>query len=370
MPSIDFLTPFYEREHTRDSLIREFGAVLSAHNLMARALPFYCHASAPDWVQQSVVLRRGVSGVRSADGVHQFRCEVPGDDREAGTELRQARFFIYDHPDYPHVHVLLTLESRAFFDWLRGVVEKSFPSTITTFITHRTLRRLLEAFQTSHGLSRLIIRRAVFRIRLGEHHEEQRRRAIPGVSWPDWELNEAFDWVYQQNGWFQSLQFDACRDHRVLTSVSFTRQGITRTSGLFSQVFSGFVEPVCKFIHDNVDFLGQRSRRDRTNLSARPLVIDFGAEQIAEDDERRRFVQAMKRLDRASVSVLHGNPYVHLSVLDYYDGSLFDVWVLSGREITIVPQMKGTTPALKRLIHHIFDAYGEGRLRDYAGDRA
>jgi hypothetical protein len=155
----------------------------------------------------------------------------------------------------------------------------------------------------------------------------------------------------------------------VLATVSFSRQGITRANGLFTQVFEGFVVPVCKRIHENVDFFGQRSRRERADLSARPLVIDFASEQIAEDNERQRFVQAMKRLNRASVSVLHGNPYVHLSVLDYYDGSVFDVWVLSGREITIVPQMKGTIAAIKRLIHHIFDSYAEGQLRDYAGDQ-
>jgi hypothetical protein len=369
MTTIDFLASIYECEHTRDSLIRDMDGVLSAHKVAARALPFYCEVPVADWMKRSSLSRRLVSHVGSGDGVHQFRCELPSDDGEAGTQRREGRFFIYDHPDYPHVHVLLTLEPTVFFDWLRRLVEKSFPSVVTTFITHRTLRRLLEAFQTSHSLSRLIIRRASFRIRFGEHHEGQRGRVIPGVSWPDWELNEAFEWVYQQNGWFQSLQFDACRDHRVLASISFTRQGITRTTGLFSQIFAGFVDPVCKRIHENVEFLGQRSRRERTNLSARPLVIDFETEQIAEDDERQRFVRAMKALSRASVSVLHGNPYVHLSVLDYYDGSVFDVWVLSGREITIVPQIKGTMPALKRLIHHVFDSYAEGRLVDYAGDQ-
>ena len=367
MAMIDFLTPFYGRQHDRGSLIREIDAVLTAHQLVLRALPFYCQTLAADWIEHSIVFRRLVSRTQSGDGVSQFRCNPPTGDLDGGTAAREERFFIYDHPDYRNVYVLLTLGPTASFEWLRRLIAKSFPTIVTTFITHRTLRRLLEGFHAEHGLSRLIIKRASFRIRFGEESEGERRRVVPVVTWPDMELREAFDWVYQQNGWFQSLQFDACRDHTVLATVSFSREGVTRTTGLFSQVFAGFVHPVCKRIHENVDLFGQRSRRDRADLTARPLVIDFEAEQIAENDERLRFVQAMKRLRRASVSVLHGNPYVHLSVLDYYDGSVFDVWVLSGREITIVPQMKGSIAAIKRLIQHIFDSYAEGRIRDYGG---
>jgi len=366
MSSLDFLRPLYEHSHGREALVREMDAVLGGQRLVARALPFYCHLPAADWVEQSPLLRRCASRIRSGDGVHVFRCSLPAEDSATGL-TDEPRFFIYDHPEYPGVYVLLTLASPPFFKWVQSAVEKSFPVAMTTFITHRTLRRLLQSFQAEHGLSRLVIRRASLRIRYGEYAEGRRRRVVPLVSWPNWELQEAFDWVYQQNGWFQSLKFDACRDHSVPATVSFTRQGVTQTDGLFQGVFSGFVEPVCKRIHENVNLFGQRSRRERSDLSARPLVIRFDADQVAQDDERRRFVQAMKRLGRASVSVLHGNPYVHLSVLDYYDGSAFDVWVLSANEITIVPQMKGSIAATKRLIHHIFDDYAEGRIDDYRG---
>jgi hypothetical protein len=94
-------------------------------------------------------------------------------------------------------------------------------------------------------------------------------------------------------------------------------------------------------------------------------VIDFKADQLGEQEEIRHFVQSMRKLPSASFSVLHGNPYVHLSVLDYKDGSAFDVGVLSPDAITIVPQMEGTVAAIKRIMNHIFNSYAEGQIRDY-----
>ena len=366
MAAMDFLTPFYDRRHTRDTLVADLDGVLTTHASTVRALPFYSSAHPALWLDTAGTSRFSISPIHPSEGVSLFACRLLTKDSEGRERSHDGRFFIWDHPEYPKIHVLLTLEASFVFDRLHRLIERWFPRAVTTFITHRHLRRLLDSFRDEHQLSALVIKRASFRVRFEEHDPSRPRRVLPVVSWPDLELHEAFDWVYQQNGWFQSLQFDARRHQNTLATISFTRQGITRTTGLFPQVFAGFVEPVCKTIDENVRVFGQRSRRDRRDLSVRPLVIEFETDQIAESDERHRFVQAMKRLRAASVSVLHGNPYVHLSVLDYYDGSVFDIWVLSGNNITIVPQMKGTVAAIKRVIHHIFDSYAEGRMKEYA----
>lgn len=365
--SFDFVESFHEAQHTRETIVREIDAVLAAHRVTAGALPFYSETDPAAWLPSVSRPSCRLSLADRSEGLLSFQCTLRRESGTGASQVQEGRFFVYEHPRYRNVYVLLTLEPTFCFERLKDLVSRAFPKAITTFITHRRLRRLLEEFSAQHELSRLVIRRASFRIRFEEGDRAQRSRIWPGVGWPDMELQEAFDWVYQQNGWFQSLQFDACRDHQVPAKIGFTRQGVTRTSGLFSHVFAGFVEPVCKVIDENVRFFGQRSRRDRADLSVRPLGIEFEPEQIAESEERRRFIAAMRRFRSASVSVLHGNPYVHLSVLDYYDGSAFDVWVLSGNEITIVPQMKGSVAAIKRLVHHVFDSYAEGHLRDHQG---
>jgi len=73
----------------------------------------------------------------------------------------------------------------------------------------------------------------------------------------------------------------------------------------------------------------------------------------------------MNKFEKSSVSVLHGNPYIRLSVVDYIDGSNIDVWVLNTKQIFIVPQMKASVPSIKRIINHIFDTFAEGKIIDY-----
>jgi hypothetical protein len=180
-------------------------------------------------------------------------------------------------------------------------------------------------------------------------------------------LEEAFAWVHENDGWFQSIQFEA-KDTmgRVCAEVLLTRSGVVRADRLFGQAFRGFLQPICKNHYENVILFSGRSRRDNARLLSKPLTIAFNAAQFAEATENAKFIQAMKKMRTASVSVLHGNPYINMSIIDYYDGSTFDVWVLSEDRLVIVPQMKGTVAAIKRLINHIFDTYAEGEIRDYA----
>jgi len=100
-------------------------------------------------------------------------------------------------------------------------------------------------------------------------------------------------------------------------------------------------------------------------LTVKPLAIHFDYEQFDGLEENAKFIGAMRKLDNASVSVIHGNPYISLAVMDYSDGSTFDIWVLSPSEILIVPQFRSTVAAVKRVISCIFENYADGTIQDH-----
>ena len=58
----------------------------------------------------------------------------------------------------------------------------------------------------------------------------------------------------------------------------------------------------------------------------------------------------------------HGNPYIHMSVADYTDGSSYDLWVVNPKRIVIVPQIRATEGSLSRLTNHIFEQFKEGEI--------
>jgi hypothetical protein len=362
---IDFITPFYRQQHNRDTLIKSIDSLLASEYLSIRAIPFGSDRPPLNWFPNKSSITRNISLIAANEGVQLFQltyCFRAGDEEKK----EEGHFFIYEHPEYRKVFIAITIESSNFFQRaLFPFIQSLHPRAIMTFITHKRLRRLLDQFQVANQFTDLIITRASYRLRF--ENEGKHKKIVPMVSWPDMGLSEAFDWVYQNNGWFQSLQFEARRDHLVAAEVSFTRQGVVRTNQLLSKVFEGFVSPVCKIIHENMEIFAHRSRRDYHDLTAKPLAIDFGTVQFPDPSENARFIQAMKRLQTASVSILHGNPYIHMTVIDYYDASTFDLWVLNPSQLVIVPQLKGSIPAIKRLINHIFDTYAEGKITNYTG---
>jgi len=139
---------------------------------------------------------------------------------------------------------------------------------------------------------------------------------------------------------------------------------------MFKKVFESFVQPVAKVLFENNAFFNKRSRRENAHLDTRPVMIRFLEGQFEDSSDNKKFIEALKRLRSSSVSVLHGNPYINLSVIDYIDGSTFDIWVLNNADLVIVPQLSCTINGLKRLVNHVFDNYAEGDILEYQRGQA
>lgn len=359
----DFITPFYNLPHNNKSLIDGIDSLLSSYDLTVKAIPFSSYTHPAQFFRQNPGKSRKIKAIKTYDGVQLFRMSHIFKN---GSDLKEEEedFFVYENPGFENVYVVLTIAPIDFFR--RSILpffESNFPHLIMTFITNKKLKKLIETFKMGNQFSDLIVTHASQRCRFNEEGKENKE--FPIVSWPGMGLNKAFNWLYQNNGWFQSLKFKAMRHNSPAAEISITRQGVIRTNHLFSKVFEGFVLPICKTIHDNMVFFGNRSRRDNRNLAARPLTIDFDPDTFSDPSENIKFIQSLRRLNKASISVLHGNPYIHLSVIDYFDGSTFDLWVLNSSQLFIVPQMKGSVFSIKRLINHIFDTFAEGDIKDY-----
>jgi hypothetical protein len=359
----DYITPLYNQAHNNKSLVEGLDSLLSSYDLSVKVIPFSSDTHPVKLFPGIQGKSRKIKILKKYDGVQLLRMTYSYRDGTAIME-EDGDFFIYEHPGYNKVYVALTIESNQFFRRaMLPFFDSYFPQMMMTFISHKKLRKLLEKFQMENQFSNLIITHASHRLRFNGEGKE--KKIVPMVSWPKMDLDQAFNWVYQNNGWFQSLKFTAMRQNNPAAEISITRQGVIRTTRLFSKVFESFVMPICKTINENNEFFGNRSRRDNRNLAARPLTIDFGIEQFSDPSENIKFIQSLRRLNKSSISVLHGNPYIHLSVIDYFDGSAFDLWVLNSSQLFIVPQMRGSIFSIKRLINHIFDTYGEGDIKEY-----
>lgn len=363
---LDFVGAFYKAAHGSKSLVQDLDSLLFAKRdkVMVRALPFSTELPLDALFPLPRSKSRVITRQAAYDGVSLYTLER--NFKSSGkVATERGRFFVYESPQYQNVYVAITIEPTSFYrKALSPVLQSLYPRVHLGFIPHGRLHRLLTEFREASGFSELVIRRASLRLRLSEG-----RWIVKMLSWPGTPLEEAFRWVEENDGWFQSVQFEARSQHGTSCRVSVTREGLVQTDYAFSKVFDSFVMPVCRIHHENRTLFSKRGRLENDRLAARPLAIDFESDQFRNVADNSKFIQAMRRLTTASVSVLHGNPHIHLSLIDYYDGSTFDLWVLSVQRIVLVPQMKATVAAIKRVVRHIFDTYAEGEVRDYQGGK-
>lgn len=86
------------------------------------------------------------------------------------------------------------------------------------------------------------------------------------------------------------------------------------------------------------------------------IVMTFDATLTS--DLRDRLLESLAEARGVRAAVLHGNPYLHLIVTDYLNGSNFDVLVTENDRLRVLPGFKATASSLARITDVIGDALG------------
>ncbi|OFX29995.1 MAG: hypothetical protein A2X08_13780 [Bacteroidetes bacterium GWA2_32_17] len=359
MNLIDFNSDFFQNLPDGTELISRLDSISNSENKPISTIPFGCEIDINELFERAKSSVRFIKKEEVKNDLSLYKLtHVNKKDKNIESS---GYFILYRHPDYDNVYIAFTFEESVFFNQeLKPFIKSFYPEIIFTFIKSKNMLDLIEQFKLRNEISAIIINKANFILR------KEDEESFPGLSWPKMPLDEAFNWVVNdQNGWFKSLKFDAIRYNKIITSVFINRQGIVKTDLNFEMVYNAFIQPICKSIDSNYKQFRNRDRRSSENLDAKPLVVEYDSEIFKNVDENIIFINAISRLDNASVSTLHGNPYIHLSIIDYLDGSSFDLWVLNSKEIILVPQMRGTIASIKRILNHIFDTFAEGEIKDY-----
>jgi hypothetical protein len=96
----------------------------------------------------------------------------------------------------------------------------------------------------------------------------------------------------------------------------------------------------------------------------RPLQIIYDDQLFHDKAQNKRLVHVLKKMTDCGVSVFHGNPYLHASLLDYGTGSSFTIWITDSNAIRIIPELKASPGAFQRLCNYITEHFAEGRIEE------
>lgn len=290
--------------------------------------------------------------------------------RRYGVESKRsvAGQFIVAQTAHDFVNLVLCIsESRFWQHGLLHLIDSLYPRAALPFLTQKELLQILRHVQRATRPRALRVLEFSSKKRL----PSTARKSFQSVrEWTDADLDQVFADAKEQNVWFRSVTFDliAHQDERMASTGTrslLSKYGYffcNREFGLFQRTI---VRDLVEFGSDRLKFFSGRDRLTTAKHAPKPLQINYERTVFRSRDELKRFTEIMKKFRHGTCTVLHANPYVHLSLVDNRDYSSADVWVLSQDQILIVPQLKASAAALKRIVNHIFENFREGEVTDF-----
>ena len=110
--------------------------------------------------------------------------------------------------------------------------------------------------------------------------------------------------------------------------------------------------------------LFEHRERDLAKDLLKPLDIVYDRDVFTSAEDNLRLIRALANVDRSGLAVLHKNPYLHVSFLDFYDGATFDIFATGSNRISIIPGYRSSVHALSRITEQIFKDFQEGSIEE------
>lgn len=134
--------------------------------------------------------------------------------------------------------------------------------------------------------------------------------------------------------------------------------GATYYSGDFQlfeeQVLGGLADAAAR----RMRLLAERQRSVSSPAELKPVSVRLSSSLLGGTAANRILVDTLLKQPSMGVAVLHGNPYLHVAVTDYLDGSSFDAFVTVDNEVVVYPGFRASLGSLTRLTDFLSEHLG------------
>jgi len=219
---------------------------------------------------------------------------------------------------------------------------------------------------TEHDLG-IIVDRYLSYSRLSDVSQEKNLR------WTEKPYVEIFEELSEYNAWIKKIDFSTWKQvikentpvQKKIFKGAISRDCNFIVKGDFKKFYDYIITSSLKMIGERLGYLEERSENAK-NRRPEPIVVQFNKPEFKEEGWNEKFIDNMAKLKNTSITELHTNPYLHLSLLDYQDGSSYGIWIVSENEINIIPQVRATVASITRMLNHIYEVVNEGETTRYA----
>jgi hypothetical protein len=314
---------------------------------------------------------RGVVLKTSRNDLHLFRFT-----RKVGKKFPETvsgKFLVAESGNENIYFVVFVAAPRVWRLGIQPLIESLYPRAARPFLTQTELKTLVDNIGLTLQPSGRNIK--ILEVSSKKRLPRTARKRFESLrEWTDTDVQDVFEVAREQHTWFRSISFDVVsqEDNRIRSTGirgRLSKHGYFYCNGEFELFEKTLVCRLSQFSSERVKFFSERDRVSTPDHSPRPLRIKYQADIFKSKKQTQRLVESMRRFKHGTCTVLHANPYVHLSVVDNIDYSSAEVWVLSLDEILVVPQVRASEPALERIVSHLFEYFREGSISEYESGR-
>lgn len=307
---------------------------------------------------------RGISLDSEALDGEAYELRLHSDDRRAVSHLRYQRI---------RKDVGLFLGVLPGVVWREDVdrlIDGQYPTLFRPFLRQGDFVEILRKIDASLGDGRHLRIRKISSIR---KNPQARSSFDSNVCWTDQDLKTTFAEAVELRQYFRRVSFRVCRAKKDGSGSIETDEGgsVTRSAhfsanGDVDLMLGVALTAALGRVESDRAISTDRTRSLDTSVLPKPLVAQLPAGVSLSSADMPSMARLLRRYPKASVSVLHANPYLHATMVDMLDGSSFDLWIASATRITIVPQIRSSEAAMTRLCQFIYDQIGEVEFADAA----
>jgi hypothetical protein len=292
----------------------------------------------------------------SIDSYHNFyeirlKRIISRSDIAHGNRKVEGSFCIFRYND-TDIWIAFTSDSPDFFE--NGVVrfmESYKPDISRIYLSSGELRSLFEKLEEKLS-SEVIVKKAV----LYSHIKEGQ------INFEKEHFQELFNKAENDDRYVDKIEYHLKKESEIIYHGFISRDLISYYySGNIYYFFDCFIPLIADRSAIKSEIF-ENKERSFGNEKIKPINIIFSRNVFRGRADNFRLIKALEKVRRGAVAVYHQNPYLHISFLDFIDGSNFDIFAIDSNEISIIPNFKCSMHSLMRVSEQISKDFDEGQI--------
>ena len=232
------------------------------------------------------------------------------------------------HTQNPSIYFAISdCKSTDFKDIFTTFISKYFPIVSKIFLTNNEMSLIFKKLEKT-GYEMIV------EYSVAKKRHPGARRPDSYIHYTNQPYKKVFEDLFVNDRWIQSIRYRSLISEFSNPSKLIAFKGTITRDCYFSIRYDA--KPLFEIIIPYaLELASVRNEHLKISVDSakeskpEPVIINF-EEEIFEDVKKNKlYVDALAELPSSSISEYHTNPYIHISLIDYRDGSSYDIWVLS-----------------------------------------